>query len=53
MFAILHVAKNTLDAINERLFAMEILRKQCKEILLPKSEIKLTTKLGEGTYVHM
>ena len=47
----LHVVKSTIDAVNERLFAMEILKKQCKELLLPKCEIKLTTKLGEGMYV--
>ena len=33
---------------DERMFAMEILKKQCKDLLLPKCEIKLSTKLGEG-----
>lgn len=46
-------------AVNERLLIMEILKKQCQDLLLAKCEIKLLFELGEGiaiiyicTYVH-
>ena len=42
-----------LAELNERLFAMELLKKQCQDILLPKCDIKLITELGEGKYTHM
>ena len=38
--------------LNERLFAMEILMKQCQDLLLPKCDIRLITELGEGKCAH-
>ena len=36
---------------DKRIFAMELIKKQCQDFLLPKCEIKLSIKLGEGMYI--
>ena len=36
-------------ATEERMLAMEMLKKQCQYLLLPKCEIDLSAKVGEGS----
>ena len=42
-----------LAELNERLLTMEILKKQCQGLLLPKCGIKPITELGEGKYIAL